>query len=90
MLVKKKKLNNVVHPFGRSGQVIESFKEKFRSFSVYNNAGNCVVTVMGTAMSIPAGVTVTWDAPTEESVVNVYQTDAFDVNAQDCIVAGTI
>jgi len=90
MLVKKNKLNNVVHPFGRSGVVAETYKERFRSFSVYNNAGACTVTVMGTVVTIPPGVTITWDAPTEESVINRYDSSSFAVAGQDCIVAGTI
>ena len=90
MLVKKNKLNNVVRAFGESG-AIEAVKylQKFRSFSVYNNTGSCSVAVGPNTVAVPVGVTVTWDAPTEESVINRYDSGMFTVDAADAIVAGT-
>ena len=90
MLVKKNKLNNVVTPYGKSGAfTAHTFKQKFRSFSVYNNSGACVVKTGEHTTSVPVGVTVTWDTPTEESVVNRYKSGAFYVDAEDCIVVAT-
>ena len=90
MLVKKNKLNNVVRAFGQSGAISTvTYNQKFRSFSVYNTGGQCDVTVGGNVISVPVGVTITWDAPTEESVINRYDSGTFIVNAQNGIVAAT-
>ena len=90
MLVKKNKLNNVVRAFGQSGVISTvTYLQKFRSFSVYNTAGTCTVTTGGNVITIPVGVTITWDAPIEESVINRYDSGTFIVNAQDGIVAAT-
>lgn len=90
MLVKPNKLNKVVQAFGESGAVTTTtYNQRFRSFSVYNNTGACTVTVGGNVVTIPVGVTVTWDASTEDGVINRFDTKMFLVNAADCIVAGT-
>ena len=94
MLVKKNKLKNVVNAFGKSGALVQGgtglFSQKFRSFSVFNNTGACTVGVNGSNVGVPVGVTVTWDAPIEESVINRYDSKTFDVGCADCIVVGTV
>ena len=95
MLVKKNKLKNVVQAYARSGilgskGVAEVLLERFRALSIYNNSGTCKVIVNGNNITIPVGVTITWDAPTEESVVNTFDRKVFEVDCTDCILAGTI
>jgi len=96
MLLKRSKLKNVVLPYGRSGafgikgQGAETLLERFRSFSVYNVASTCTVTVGPNKVIVPVGVTITWDAPDENNVINAYNTGAFAVECINCIVAGTI
>ena len=90
MLVKKNKLNNAVRAFGESGAInAVKYLQKFRSFSVYNNSGACSIVVGPNTVAVPVGVTVTWDAPTEESVINRYDAGMFTVDAEDCIIVGT-
>ena len=56
---------------------------------MYNNSGACSIVVGPNTVAVPVGVTVTWDAPTEESVINRYDSGMFTVDAADAIVAGT-
>ena len=42
-------------------------------------------------MTIPVGVTVNFDAATEgNNTINKFPSQAFEVNATDCVVVGTL
>ena len=86
--------DNTVIPFGETGAISNKvYKQRFRTFSVYNNSGTCTVTLKdsGNVMTIPVGVTVNFDAAEGRSKdVNRFVTESFKVNATDCVIIGTI
>ncbi len=88
------KMTNIVIPFGQTGAITNKiYNEQFRTFSVYNNSGTCTVKIRenGNVMTIPVGVTVNFDAATEgNNTINKFPSQAFEVNATDCVVVGTI
>jgi len=93
MEVKANKRVNTIIPFGVTGALAaHTFTQKFRTFSVYNNSGSCVITLReGNVMTIPVGITVNFDAATEgNNTVNKFMTRSFTVEADDCVVIGTI
>ena len=91
MRVKAGKTTNDILPFGKTGAVSHTFTERFRTFSIYNNTGSCIVTpINGSPMTIPVGVTVNWDAATEDKFVNRFKTRSFKVVAADCVIVGTL
>ena len=58
--------------------------------SATSTTSTCTVTVGPNKVIVPVGVTITWDAPDENNVINAYNTGAFAVECINCIVAGTI
>ena len=91
MLVKPNKLVNAIKPFGKTGAINDTFNNRFRTFSVYNISGGCDVVVNGeNTMTIPAGVTVNFDAGSDNNVINRFTSKSFNVVCQDCIIVGTI
>lgn len=90
MLVKPSKLVNSIKPFGMTGVVNQIFNNRFRTFSVHNVSGTCTVTVSGDDMIVPEGVTVNFDAGSDNGVINRFTGKSFGVVATNCIIVGTI
>jgi hypothetical protein len=90
----KVKPSHMVQPvgaFGESGAVAKTYNTKFRTFSVYNTAGACTVTMAdGNVVNVPEGITVSWDAGSQDGVINRFYRQSFAVSADDCIVVATI
>ena len=91
MQLKPSTLTNIVSPFGVTGALTaKTFAQRFRTFSVHNTTGLCTVTVGGTDMVIPVGVTVNFDAGTQPGVTNKFKHNSFTVTAEDCVIIGTL
>lgn len=90
MLVKPSKLVNTVRPYGKTGNISNSFNERFRTFSVHNVSGTCEVIIDENVMMIPVGLSVNFDAGSDSGVINKFTRGSFRVNADDCIIIGTL
>ena len=95
MLTTPSKRKNIVVPYGITWttNTTKEFHQRFRTFSVYNHAGSCLVTLAdsGNVMSIPVGVTVNFDAAEGSGrEINTFVTGSFTVTADNCVIVGTI
>ena len=94
MFITPNQRHQTVIPFGETGALTAKvYRERFRTFSVYNNSGTCTVTLKdsGNVMTIPVGVTVNFDAAEGRGGdVNKFVTESFTVTATDCVIVGTI
>jgi hypothetical protein len=94
MFISPNQRTQIVIPFGETGILVaKTYKERFRTFSFYNNSGTCTITLKdsGNVMTIPVGVTVNFDAAEGRgSDVNTFVTESFTVSATDCVIVGTI
>lgn len=90
--LKPSQLVQGITAFGETGSFVGIvYNQKFRTFSVYNTAGACIVRMAnGNICTIPEGITVSWDAGSQDGVINRFHRKSFTVTADDAIIVGTI